>query len=75
MVLSYQIGAEALLKADPSSTVHRFLGHVDPNRARSDDRLKVLSIARRLLYLQSHWDRKFLTCPFFARFATVARPP
>jgi len=51
MLLSYHIGAEDLLQADPSSTVHRFLGHVDPNRARSDDRLKVLSIARRLLFL------------------------
>jgi len=75
MLLSYQIGAEALLQADPNSAIHRFLGLVDPKRARSQERLKVLSIARRLLHLQTLWDRHFLTCPFFAHFATVARPP
>ena len=75
MVISRQLGTEALLRADPSSSVHRFLGLVDPKRARTQERLKVLSVARRLLYLQTLWDRQFLTCPFFARFATVARPP
>jgi len=75
MTITLQIGAEALLQADPNSAIHRFLGLVDPKRARSQERLKVLSIARRLLHLQTLWDRHFLTCPFFAHFATVARPP
>jgi len=75
MTITLQIGAEALLQAEPNSSIHRFLGHVDPKRARTLERLKVLSIARRLLHLQTLWDRHFLTCPFFARFATVARPP
>jgi len=75
MTITIQIGAEALLQTDPNSSIHRFLGLVDPKRARTQERLKVLSVARRLLYLQTLWDRHFSTCPFFARFATVARPP
>ena len=75
MVLSLQAGTEAFLQANPTSTFHRFLGIVHPSRARTHERLEMLSIARRLLHLQSLWDRQFLTTPFFAHFATVARPP
>ena len=75
MAITFQTGIEALLQADPSSSVHRFAGLVDPSRARSQKRLDALCIARRLLHLQTQWDQHFLTCPFFARFATVARPP
>lgn len=75
MTLSLQMGTEALLQAVPESQVHRFAGLVDPKRARSEKRLELLVVARRLLYLQSQWDRHFLATPFFARFATVARPP
>jgi hypothetical protein len=75
MMISLQQGTEIYLSANPESTVHRFQGLVDPRRARSDLRLEALIIARRLLYLQTLWDQKFLTTPFFARFATVYRPP
>ena len=74
-MISLQMGTEAYLSANPESTVHRFQGLVDPRRARSDLRLQALHIARRLLYLQTLWDQKFLTISFFARFATVYRPP
>lgn len=75
MTLSLQAGTQAYQQANPSSSVHRFLGRVHPSRARSEQRLERLSVARRLLHLQSLWDRQFLTTPFFAHFATVARPP
>ena len=73
MPITIQVGNESMLQADPNSSIHRFLGHVDPKRARTLERLKVLSIARRLLHLLTLWDRHFLTCPFFARIATVTR--
>ena len=75
MVISLQLGTVALLQADPNSSLHRFVGLVDPKRARTQERLKVLAIARRLLHLQTLWDRQFLTCSFFSRFGTIARPP
>ena len=50
-------------------------GAVDPRKARSPERLKSLSIARRLLYLRSRWDAVFKQTPFFPRFATRVRPP
>jgi hypothetical protein len=75
MTISLQMGTKALLQAMPDSVVHRFAGLVDPKRSRSEKRLEVLSAALRLLHLQTLWDRHFSTTPFFARFATVARPP
>ena len=75
MAITFQTGIEAWLQAHPTSTVHRFAGLVDPRRARTQKRLDALCIARRLLHLQTQWDQHFLACPFFARFATVARPP
>lgn len=75
MTLSLQVGTEALLQANPSSAIHRFAGLVHPKHPHSEKRLKMLSIARRLLHLQTLWDRQFLTTPFFAHFATVTRPP
>jgi len=65
MTITLQIGTEALLQADPNSSIHRFLGHVDPKRARSEERLKVLSVARRLLHLQTLWDRHFRNMSLF----------
>jgi hypothetical protein len=75
MIISLQVGTETYLSAQPESTIHRFQGRVDPRRARSDPRLDAIVTARRLLYLQTLWDHQFLTTPFFARFATVCRPP
>lgn len=75
MTISLQVATDAFLQANPDSDLHRFQGHVDPRRARSPQRLEILRIARRLLHLQTRWDRCFLTTPFFARFATRCRPP
>lgn len=75
MTLSLQAGTAAYLQANPSSSFPHFLGLVHPDRARTDVRLEMLSIARCLLTLQTLWDRQFLKFPFFAHFATGARPP
>lgn len=75
MVVSLQVATDIYLQANPDSDLHRFAGAVDPKRARSPERLRLLATARRLLHLQERWDRYFLTSPFFARFATRARPP
>ena len=74
MTLSLQTGKDAYLQANPSSSIHRFCGLVHPDRARSDERLEMLSVARRLVHLQTQWDRQFLKSPFFARFGTRCRP-
>lgn len=75
MTLSLQAGTQAFLQANPSSSFPHFEGRVHPSRARTDKRLELLSIARRLLHLQTLWEQPFLTTPFFAHFATLARPP
>jgi len=65
MTITLQIGSEALLQADPNSSIHRFLGLVDPKRARTQKRLKVLSVARRLLYLQTLLESAFFNISLF----------
>lgn len=75
MTISLTLGIEQFLKVEPDSTLHRFSGPVDPRKARSDNRLQMLSIARRLLYLRSRWDERFQHEPFFPRFATGCRSP
>lgn len=75
MTASLGVGCELFMQAHPDSSVHRFDGPVEPRKARSPERLKILSIARRLLYLRSRWDAAFKQSPFFPRFATSCRPP
>lgn len=75
MVVSLAVGCELFLQAHPDSSIHRFAGPVEPRKARSPERLKILSIARRVLYLRSRWDAAFKQSPFFPRFATSCRPP
>lgn len=75
MTVSLATGCDLFLKDDPSSTVHRFDGPVDPRKAHSEERLQSLTIARRLLYLRSRWDARFKNEPFFPRFATGCRSP
>jgi hypothetical protein len=75
MTVSLAVGNELFMQSHPSSSVHRFEGLVDPRKARSPSRLQSLSIARRLLYLQSRWDEAFAPEVFFPRFATACRPP
>ena len=75
MVISLQVATDVFLQANPDSDVHRFEGNVDPSRSGSPERLEALSVARRLLHLQTRWDQHFLKSPFFARFGTRCRPP
>jgi hypothetical protein len=75
MAASLAFGCELFLQAHPDSSIHRFDGPVEPRKARSNEREKILSIARRLLYLRSRWDAAFKETPFFPRFATSCRPP
>jgi hypothetical protein len=75
MTASLAIGLDLWMQAHPESSVHLFDGPVDPRKARSPERLKSLSVARRLLYLRSRWDATFKQSPFFPRFATRVRPP
>jgi hypothetical protein len=75
MTVSLSIGCDLFMQAHPGSSIHLFDGAVDPRKARSPERLKSLSIARRLLYLRSRWDAVFKQMPFFPRFATKVRPP
>lgn len=75
MTASLAIGGDLFMQAYPSANIHLFDGAVDPHKARSPDRLKSLSNARRLLYLRSRWDATFKQTAFFPRFATRVRPP
>lgn len=75
MTVSLSIGCDLFMQAHPGSSVHLFDGPVDPRKARSAERLKSLSTARRLLYLRTRWDAAFKLAPFFPRFATRVRPP
>jgi hypothetical protein len=75
MTVSLSVGCDLFMQAYPDSNIHLFDGPVDPRKARSQERLKSLSIARRLLYLRTRWDAAFKQMPFFPRFATKVRPP
>ncbi len=75
MTTSLAVGCDLFMQAHPDSSVHRFAGPVEPRKARSPERLNILSIARRVLYLRSRWDEAFEESPFFPRFATSCRPP
>jgi hypothetical protein len=67
-------GLELWTQHDGTSTLHRFVGAVDPRKYRSEPRGEILRIARRLLHLIDRWDRTFAE-KFFPRFATRGRPP
>lgn len=75
MTASLAIGCDLFMQAHPLANIHLFDGAVDPRKARSPERLKSLSIARRLIYLRSRWDAAFKQTSFFPRFATRVRPP
>jgi hypothetical protein len=75
MTISLAIGCELFLQAHPESSIHRFTGAVDPRKARSSEREKLLRVARRLLHLRCLWDEAFKETPFFPRFATSGCPP
>jgi hypothetical protein len=67
-------GLDLWSEHDPRSSLHRFVGSVDPRKYRSEPRGKILRIARRLLDLIDRWDRVFPQ-RFFPRFATRGRDP
>ncbi len=62
-------GRQLVQERNPSSTCHRFLGAVAPNKFRSRKRELLLCRSRQLLHLRAEWEE---CCPekFFPRFAT-----
>lgn len=60
---------EMILKRNPNSLCHRVDGSVDPDKARSDERLRRLETARQLLLIVPEWE-ELHGCRFFPRFAT-----
>jgi hypothetical protein len=60
---------EMILKRNPNSLCHRVDGSVDPDKARSDERLRSLETARQLLLIIPEWE-ELHGCRFFPRFAT-----
>ena len=60
---------EMILKRNPNSLCHRVDGSVDPDKARSDERLQRLETARQLLLIIPEWE-ELHGCRFFPRFAT-----
>ncbi len=60
---------EMILKRNPNSLCHRIDGSVDPEKARSDERLQRLETARQLLLIIPEWEELYGR-KFFPRFAT-----
>jgi hypothetical protein len=60
---------EMILKRNPNSLCHRVDGSVDPDKARSDERLRSLETTRQLLLIIPEWE-ELHGCRFFPRFAT-----
>ena len=69
LTLSLEKAREMILKHDPNSTCHRIDGHLDPFKARSDERMERLQTARQLLLIMPEWERCFGR-PLFPQFAT-----
>jgi hypothetical protein len=53
----------------PTSTCHRFVGAVAPQKFRSPQRERLLRQSRQLLHLVAEWEEVFPE-KFFPRFAT-----
>ena len=62
-------GRQLVQERNPSSTCHRFLGAVAPNKFRSRQRELLLCRSRQLLHLRAEWEELFPE-KFFPRFAT-----
>ncbi|HIC34025.1 MAG TPA: hypothetical protein EYO78_04440 [Gammaproteobacteria bacterium] len=60
---------EMILKKNPNSLCHRVTGCVDPDKARSPERLCILETAQQLLLVLPEWE-ELHGCKFFPRFAT-----
>ena len=73
-VIALQCGMDLWQQHDPTSSLHRFKGSVDPNKYRTSERGESLRTARRLLHLVDRWDRAFSE-KFFPRFATRSGVP
>jgi hypothetical protein len=74
LTVSLQWGLNLWQQRYPTSLMHRFTGQVAPHKYRTPQRAETLRIARRLLYLQTHWDAKSAV-RFFPRFATRSGVP
>ena len=73
-IVALQTGRKLLDQHDPTSSAHRFVGAVAPQKYRSPQRANCLRTARSLLHLIDLWDRTFSE-PFFPRFATRSGVP
>ena len=72
--IALQTGRKLLDQHDPTSSAHRFVGAVAPQKYRSPQRANCLRTARSLLHLIDLWDHAFPE-PFFPRFATRSGAP
>jgi len=66
-----QLVRQMIQQRNPSSTCHRFLGDVAPQKFRSLERQRQLRQARQLLHLIGEWEG-LSGRRFFPRFATRA---
>ena len=73
-IIALQTGRMLLDQHDPTSSAHRFVGAVAPQKYRSPQRANCLRTARSLLQLIERWDRTFPE-RFFPRFATRSGVP
>jgi len=73
-IIALQMGRKLLDQHDPTSSAHRFVGAVAPQKYRSPQRANCLRTARSLLHLRDLWDRTFPE-RFFPRFATRSGVP
>jgi len=73
-IIALQTGRMLLDQHDPTSSAHRFVGAVAPQKYRSPQRANSLRTARSLLHLMDLWDRTFPE-RFFPRFATRSGVP
>ena len=62
-------GRQLVQQHHPSSTCHRFVGAVSPDKFRSRQRELSLCRSRQLLHLRAEWEDLFPE-KFFPRFAT-----
>ena len=69
LTLSLDEACRMILQRNPNSLCHRFVSHVDPDKARSSSRQATLETADHLLHVIDEWEATFGE-KFFPRFAT-----
>lgn len=69
LTLSLDKACQMIHQRNPNSLCHRYSPHVDPAKARSEQRQTTLETAARLLHVIDEWEATFGE-KFFPRFAT-----